>query len=580
MSTVPATEIREIPPGVPSLTRRWRQLLADCGLEADFTPDYTCALADADDRLLGAASLCGNIIKGVAIDESLRGTDAAPRLLTAVRDEGLRRGHANLFLFTKPQYRDMFASMAFHPVGSGDGAALLESRRSGLPSYLNYLRTLPRGARNGVIVMNVNPLTLGHLHLIRTAAASVDRLTVIPVADNPANRFSYTERTEMLRSATAGLDNVCIARGSDYVISASTFPTYFIKSLTDRAEAHISLDLDIFCRHIAPALDATVRFAGTEPSDPLTALYNTKMRDCLPAAGIDFIEIDRLADAGGHHISASAVRACLDHGPLTDALVLVPDATVPYLLGHAAADALLAELDLTPKPGLVDRDNNGAHTDMDYQLMLRSILTLRPWFVRLCALAMRRELPDAALLAPCGIEAERRMLEATGGINTHRGALFSLGLTICAAAWLHHNRRDIRAGLRPTIAAIAATYPEANGTHGRAVAERFGIPTALQTARDGYAPLFDEWLTEPDAYRRLLRIIASLPDSNLYYRGGREGAEYARMRCGALLRCGADSDALRELDADFTSRNLSPGGAADMLALSFLADKLIKTSIT
>ena len=97
------TEIRQLHLGIPSVRRNWLGLLDSAGLTCDQEPDYALGLYDACDRLVGCAALCGNIIKGVAIDEQARGTAAANKLITGVRDEGIRRGHDNLFIFTKPE---------------------------------------------------------------------------------------------------------------------------------------------------------------------------------------------------------------------------------------------------------------------------------------------------------------------------------------------------------------------------------------------------------------------------------------------------------------------------------------------
>ncbi len=570
------TEIRQLHLGIPSVRRNWLGLLDSAGLTCDQEPDYALGLYDACDRLVGCAALCGNIIKGVAIDEQARGTAAANKLITGVRDEGIRRGHDNLFIFTKPEYAATFGSLAFHQIASGPGVVLLESGRRALSSYCAYLSSLPRGKRNGVIVMNANPLTRGHLYVIEHAAAMVDALTIIPLAENEHNSFSYAERRGALLEATACMPNVTVAEGSPYCISASTFPSYFIKSVNERTDAHIGLDLNLFVNHIAPALGATVRFVGTEPTDRLTARYNELMAETLPAHGIEVKQVERLAGNDGIPFSASRVRGEMADGALGKALSVAADASMPLLLGHAAADALRAELALTPKPGLVDRENNGAHKDMDFALMSRSIDAIQPYFVRMARAAAGDALPCAGVLQPIGIKAEKAMFEATHGVNTHRGAIFSMGLMVSAAAWLLSGGKELSArSLCETVGAIARSFAAPERTHGSLVAAEYGIPTAVDMACSGYAPLFGNWLGEHDLHRRLLLIISQLEDSNLYYRGGREGVAFAREKVSAALASSLDNALLRKLDAEFTARNLSPGGAADMLALSVFIDKLL-----
>ena len=131
------------------------------------------------------------------------------------------------------------------------------------------------------------------------------------------------------------------------------------------------MDLDLFVRHIARPLGVTVRFAGSEPEDKLTRCYNEMMSEILPAGGygskdnpagqpISFVEIPRL-EQNGRPLSATALRSALDRGDLNAAMNFVPGSTVPYLIADLAERSLRQELDTTPKPGLVDKQDNGAH---------------------------------------------------------------------------------------------------------------------------------------------------------------------------------------------------------------------------
>ena len=205
------------------------------------------------------------------------------------------------------------------------------------------------------------------------------------------------------------------------------------------------LDIDLFGRHIAPALGATVRFVGTEPVDPLTARYNALMKELLPKYGVDVVEIPRLTLAGASTSSASRnagpvaepveapalrqaqgpvtateVRALVDEGQFREASALTPVSTWPYLLAELAERALRMELDTPMKPGLVGPDSVGAHKDMDYDVMRKGIAAIRPFFPRMAM----TETPEE--LRQLGIDAEAAMLAATGGVNTHRGAIFAL----------------------------------------------------------------------------------------------------------------------------------------------------------
>lgn len=509
-------------------------------------------------------------------------------------------------------------------------------------SYLNtttpqHLTTTP--PRGGVVVMNCNPFTLGHRYLIEQAAKQVERLYVMVVRED-CSLFAYTERKAMVEQGVADIENVSVIDGSDYAISRATFPTYFLKRLDDAADTQMLLDLDLFRRHIAPALGATVRFVGTEPTDQLTRRYNQLMHEALK----DVREIDRLAK-DGNAVSASRVRKAMEQGDMNTIRQLVPPTTLPYIIAHLATQALQAELDTTPKPGLVDKENNGAHRNMDHALMQLSINTLHPYFVRLALLGFADTLPSHTSIRDAGIEAEKAMLEATNGVNTHKGALFSMGLAVVAAAYEEkkaaankeergkekekeergkerekekredslvsiENLTPIESQASPlsslqlTIKALAASFPDTSGTHGsKAKLLSNGTTTikgALDNAREGYEKLFAEWLPfynerrkSHDAHalhKTLLRIMCDLDDTNVIYRTNVATAEEVKQEARALLasfeeayaaqdkekcasaieeKCAsAELLALKDMDRRYTERNISPGGAADMLSLT------------
>ena len=486
------------------------------------------------------------------------------------------------------------------------------------PQHLNtsYLNTSTPQHLNttmqptGCIVMNCNPFTLGHRYLIEQAAKQVERLYVMVVRED-CSLFAYTERKAMVEQGVADIENVSVIDGSDYAISRATFPTYFLKRLDDAADTQMLLDLDLFRRHIAPALGATVRFVGTEPTDQLTRRYNQLMHEALK----DVREINRL-EKDGNAVSASRVRKAMEEGDMNTIRQLVPPTTLPYIIAHLATQALQAELDTTPKPGLVDKDNNGAHRDMDYALMQLSINTLHPYFVRLAFLGFADTLPSHTVIRDAGIEAEKAMLEATNGVNTHKGALFSMGLAVVAAAYEEKKaaaNKEVRgkereeeylSSLQLTIKALAASFPDTSGTHGSKAKQlsngTITIKGALDNAREGYEKLFAEWLPfynerrkSHDAHalhKTLLRIMCDLDDTNVIYRTNVVTAEEVKQEARALLasfeeayaaedkekcasaieeKCAsAELLALKDMDRRYTERNISPGGAADMLSLT------------
>lgn len=620
-------EIQTLNPTTPRQRQRIEAFLKRNGLRFD-DMHYYAAITDDDGEMIAGGGLKGNVIKCVAVDDAHKGEAIANTLISHLIAHANEEGHSNVMLFTKPKNRQLFESLSFRLLAEAPEAVLMETGIRGInntveqlkkikeegevckennqeckkeektnlnittPQHLNPSTPQPLTTttpRRGVVVMNCNPFTLGHRYLIEQAAKQVERLFVMIVRED-CSLFAYAERKAMVEQGVAHLKNVTVIDGSEYAISQTTFPTYFLKRLDDAADTQMLLDLDLFRQHIAPALGATVRFIGTEPTDRLTRRYNQLMHEVLA----DVRETARL-EKKGNAVSASRVRKAMEQGDMSTIRQLVPPTTLPYIIAQLATQALQAELDTTPKPGLVDKDNNGAHRDMDYALMQRSIDTLHPYFVKLALLGCADALPTHASIRDIGIEAEKAMLSATNGVNTHKGALFSMGLAVVAAA--HEERKiaaneeqilkernggeDVLVSLQTTIKTLAASFPDTNGTHGSKAKllskGATAIKGALDNAREGYEMLFAEWLPfyierrkERDAHtlhKTLLRIMCDLDDTNVIYRTDLATAEEVKQEARALLDSFSET-ALKDMDRHYTTRNISPGGAADMLSLT------------
>ena len=598
--------ISEAPLSLNSVRRRVEAFLAANGLRLAPLDRYVVVTRDEDgDEILAGGGLDGNVIKCVAVSESARSEGLmnilVSRLIVIAREEG----RDSVKAFTKPENEGIFKSLGFGLLASAPKAILMENGRGGLPEYKKYLASLARPGRNGAIVMNANPFTKGHRYLVEQAASQVDNLYVIVVKED-RSRFPYAVRKAMIEAGCAGLDNVVVCEGSDYAISAATFPTYFLKKLDDATDTQIALDLDLFVNHIAKPLGVTVRFAGSEPEDALTRRYNELMAEILPGTSvavvrqdhqpdselvegsavrqarrpIDFVEIPRL-EQKGKPLSATSLRRALDKGNLKEAMEYIPKSTVPYLVADLAERALRLELDTTPKPGLVDRQDNGAHKDMDYALMSKSISALRPYLTRL-ALESAKDI-DPAKIKEIGIEAEKAMLKVTGGVNTHKGALFCIGLSVAAASNLASATGSVQAySFKELVSRVASEIPAARGTHGAEAKRSFKAVGALENARAAYPELFADWLPyylslECDPFRchkTLLHIMTTLDDTNILHRRGAEGLAHAEAEAARLLEDFSESG-LSSLNKDFIRENISPGGSADMLSLTIFINSII-----
>lgn len=587
-------ETRILPLSSAWFRKKTEEFLLRHGLRLDDVPEIMLGLYDCEDHLVGCAGLDINVIKYVAISEELRGMNATSTLLSPLVAEAHKAGYDNIFLFTKPENENVFRGLGFHTVGSTPKALMMETDAHGIDRYCHTISALAEGRPDpvGVVVINANPLTKGHLHLLRHAADNCATLVVIPLAENILNTFRESDRIAMIQRALDDIPNAIIAPPGPYAISSATFPSYFIKRKDEAAEIQMRLELDIFCRKLAPALRATVRFVGSENTDLLTRQYNEIMKETLPKYGISLDEIDRLTDEDGRPYSASAVRKNIREDRLRRALSISAPQAVPAVLAEGAAHALKRELELTPKPGLVDLQGNDSHPDMNVDIMRRSIDAIRPYFRKMADVTYFETQPKAAQLTEIGREAEEDMMRASGGINTHRGALFSLGITVASAARIIAKRAALNEeNLRLEIAVIAEALPASKGittdSNGRRAISEYHIKGAHACACEAYPLLFDSWLpkyrsmrenADPNAdIKLLLLIISQLDDTNVYHRAGREGAEFAHNEAAALLEYFSEEGVI-EMKKRFAEKNISCGGAADMFALTIFIFSLLNTT--
>jgi len=266
-------------------------------------------------------------------------------------------------------------------------------------------------------------------------------------------------------------------------------------------------------------------------------------------------------------------------------------------LAELAVAALVDEAMLTPKPGLVDMRGKGAHRDLSWLLMCHSAHALRPAFEAMALAGAAAGIDADALpalrrrIGAIGREAEVTMMAATGGVNTHRGAIWALGLLVTAAAQgaAHPSAIAARAGTLARLADPAA--PACTGNKGEAARKTYCVGGARGQAEAAFPHVTDVALPMLHASRRrgdsesaarlnaLLAIVAELDDTCLLARGGRPALAAAQAGAQAVLASGgvaapAGQAALHRLEADMLARGTSPGGAADLLAAALLLESI------
>lgn len=265
-----------------------------------------------------------------------------------------------------------------------------------------------------------------------------------------------------------------------------------------------------------------------------------------------------------------------------------------------AIRSLYAELVLHPKPGLVSLVDNGSHDDMDACLFMRSLFSLRNYFIRMVHAGTQATAFD--ILKEYGMQAERCMLAATNGINTHRGAIFSLGMLCAAAGYCHAHSlplsaKNLRSALQaewgaallahasPAVAKLsngiratrlyAVSGARAQGAQGFPAVFEIGLPQLLLSFAEGA----NASEAQVDA---LFSLMAQMADTNIYHRGGADGATLVRRAAKQFMQSGGTAQTEwrnRALECHrlFVSQNLSPGGAADMLSASWFVYQLTRT---
>ncbi len=213
---------------------------------------------------------------------------------------------------------------------TGEAAQLRDYKQKLTRIYHDYLRPVV-----GSIVMNCNPFTKGHRYLVEQALTKCDKLIVF-VVEEDKSYFPFADRLALVKENLADLKDVLVLPSGQFILSAKTFKEYFNKESLQEQTIDASLDVALFGREIAPSLDISIRFAGEEPLDKVTAQYNAEMRHLLRQYDVKFVEIPRLRREG-MPISASQVRRLLKERDFRNIRKLVPEATYKYLRRFASA---------------------------------------------------------------------------------------------------------------------------------------------------------------------------------------------------------------------------------------------------
>ena len=337
-----------------------------------------------------------------------------------------------------------------------------------------------------------------------------------------------------------------------------------------------------------------------EQSCPLGRLFD------MDVLGTDGVKLERENERGcivcgrlGHTCAAGRVHPVRDLIEISTKIMsdhfAVYDAKV---IGKTATESLIREVETTPKPGLVDLRNNGSHTDMDVNTFRRSALALEPYFTECVKIGIDSAVDSQTRtfdrLRAAGIKAEKVMLTETSGINTHKGLIYSMGVLLGAIGRLWSADFPI-ADMRRILDEAAelvkeSTVHDFDSASGKTAGEKLyldrgikgirgevaaGFPSVLKHSLPVYETSLSKGMSTNDAaICALMNLIATVDDTNVYHRGGDEGARFAKEYAKKMTERELSICAIEEMDDEFIKRRLSPGGSADLLAITYFLSSI------
>lgn len=318
-----------------------KALLAKEDLTLDKNLDYIAAIYDQN-NIVATGSLFKNSLRCFAINSDYQGQNLLNTLLSHLVEVQYNRGNTHLFIYTKPKSAKYFRDLGFYEIYQDNNlVSFLENKPFGFKEYMEILNAESikqigphfENKKQAAIILNANPFTLGHLHLITTACRENDVVHLFIVSDD-ASLFPYEVRKQLILEGTKKLKNIIYHDCSSYMISSATFPSYFQKDDTDVIRSQAALDVAIFIK-IAQHLKISTRYVGEEPFSKVTKIYNDVMQQSLSDAHIEQKIIPRL-QTDNITISASLVRESLKDDNWNLIKKLVPLSTYTFLKSESA----------------------------------------------------------------------------------------------------------------------------------------------------------------------------------------------------------------------------------------------------
>jgi [citrate (pro-3S)-lyase] ligase len=302
-------------------------LLEKHNLDYEFNIDYAVLVYDEDDKLIATASLARNVMKCFLVLEESQGNQVMTKMYEHLLDVLNERNIDHYFVYTMPQNEELFEQLGMHVLVRTMNTVLLEGGKN-IKDVLQELKEKYHldNRKKHCVIINGNPMTLGHLYLIETAAKNTEQLLVFVVSED-ASSFPFVDRFNIIKKATEHIENVVVLPTMNYLVSKITFPKYFLKEdqLIDSEQTLI--DVLIYKEYFVKFFNIKKRYLGEEPFSYNTNKYNQVLKQYMNG----HIEIIPRKAIGENIISASKVRKLLKANKLEKVAAYVPKATYDYL---------------------------------------------------------------------------------------------------------------------------------------------------------------------------------------------------------------------------------------------------------
>jgi len=306
------------------------KLLQENGLEFDKLIDKTFYLEE-NDIVIGTISCYKNIIKCVALKTGYTGVGYFEKLVSEMINYLYQSGITHIMVYTKPIYEMQFKSMGFNVITKTENVVTLEYGTSNINKVLeSYKQKIEmhfgidvNNSDIGAVVINANPVTLGHVHLVETASKN-HSFVIVFLLEEDLSFFTYKERMTLCYLAFLPYRNVLLVPSTNYIVSSLTFPGYFLKEETEKNKEWAKVDANIFKTYFMNVLNINKRYVGTEEKGYMK-IYNETLKEVLE----DKLEIiDRI-----DNISASTVRKHIVNKEIDKAMESIPNGCKAVFMG-------------------------------------------------------------------------------------------------------------------------------------------------------------------------------------------------------------------------------------------------------